>query len=244
MPQYGFGTGQLYAAQVTGLAAPLRFGALQDVSVDFAADMKMLFGQYQFPLDVARGKTKIEGKASVGTIDVATYNTLFFNQTVATGQTLQAINEQAAVPGTPYQVTVANSATFLMDLGVYDKLTGNPLKQVASLPATGQYSVSALGVYTFASADTLKVMLFNYLYTSASTGQSMTISNALMGAAPVFKLVMSQLYKGKTFTLVLNNCVSDKLSLPFKQDDHMISDITFSAQDDGTGTIGTMSTTG
>lgn len=58
--QYTFGTGNLYTTPVGG-GAPFRFGALQDVGVDFSADVKQLFGQFQFPLDVARGKTKIEG---------------------------------------------------------------------------------------------------------------------------------------------------------------------------------------
>ena len=81
MTQYVFGTGQLYSIP-TGGGNPLRIGALQDVSVEFSGDVKMLYGQYQFPLDVARGKTKIEGKIGSGNIDVAAFNTIFFGQTV------------------------------------------------------------------------------------------------------------------------------------------------------------------
>jgi hypothetical protein len=93
MSQYVFGTGQLFATPVGG-GAPLRFGALQDVSVDFSGDIKQLFGQYQFALDVARGKTKVEWKASTGNVDVNAFNQIFFGQTVTTGdELLQAINE-------------------------------------------------------------------------------------------------------------------------------------------------------
>lgn len=99
MSQYVFGTGQLFATPVGG-GAPLRFGALQDVMVDFSGDIKELFGQYQFALDVARGKTKIEWKATTGNIDAMAFNEIFFDQTLTTGDQLQQVfNEAASVPG-------------------------------------------------------------------------------------------------------------------------------------------------
>jgi hypothetical protein len=126
MAQYMFGTGQLFASNVGG-GSPLRIGALQDVSVEFSGDIKQLFGQYQFALAVARGKTKIEGKFGTGNIDVAAFNSLFFQTTagVVTGQKKQAINEAGVIPATPFKITVANGATFFRDLGVTDVLTGN-----------------------------------------------------------------------------------------------------------------------
>jgi hypothetical protein len=87
-------------------------------------------------------------------------------------------------------------------------------------------------------------MLFNYLYEEAATGNTVIISNELMGVTPKFRLVLSQLYDGKTFTLVLNSCVAEKLSLPLKQDDYLISDFSFQAQANSAGIIGYMSTTG
>jgi hypothetical protein len=164
MSQYVFGTGQLFATPVGG-GAPLRFGALQDVSVDFNGDLKMLHGQYQYALDVARGKSKIEWKASSGNIDVNGFNQIYFGNEVTTGNELiQVFGEAAAIPATPFEITVAHASDFFMDLGVYDAVTGLPLLQVASSPATGQYSVSVAGVYTFAAADTLDNVLINYLY--------------------------------------------------------------------------------
>lgn len=99
MAQYMFGTGQLFASNVGG-GSPLRIGALQDVSVEFSGDVKQLFGQYQYALAVARGKTKIEGKFGTGNIDVAAFNALFFQTSggVVTGQKKQAVNEAGAVP--------------------------------------------------------------------------------------------------------------------------------------------------
>jgi hypothetical protein len=244
MTQYVFGTGDLF---FTGLAgqAPLKIGALQDVSVDFSSDVKQLFGQNQFPLDVARGKTKIEGKAASGNVDITSFNSFFFGQTTAAGETVRAINEAGTVPAmTMYTVTVDNAADFVQDLGVYYADTGEALTQVVSMPTIGQYTVSDAGVYTFAAADASKDMLFNYLYEDAASGNTLIINNQLMGTTPKFRLVLSQLYNGQTFTLVLYSCVAEKLSLPLKQDDYLIADFSFQAQANAAGVLGYLSTTG
>lgn len=245
MTQYMFGTGQLFALPVGG-GAPLRCGALQDVSVEFSGDTKQLFGQYQFALDVARGKTKIEGKIGTANIDVAAYNQLFFNQTVTSNSEMkQVINEAASVPGSStYTVTAANGATFLLDLGVYLVSTGLPLKQVSGVPGAGEYSVSAVGVYTFNSAQASAAILLNYMYTAATSGAgTLTINNELMGAAPQFQMLLSQNFKGKQFTLLLYSVVADKLSLPFKQDDYLVSEVSWQAQANAANIVGKMSTT-
>lgn len=244
MSQYTFGTGQLFATPVGG-GAPLRFGALQDVSVDFNGDLKQLFGQYQFALDTARGKTKIEWKASSGNIDVQAFNTLFFGQTVDIGNELiQVFNEAASVPATTtYTVTVAHGADFVMDLGVYNATTGLPLKQVAGSPAAGEYSVNTAGVYTFNVAQASAPMLFNYLYESASTGGSMELGNPLMGTTPKFQMVLSQVYDGKSFTLMLYSNTCEKLSLPLKQDDYLIAEMSGQSMADSANRVARLTTT-
>lgn len=247
MSEYIFGTGQLFATPIGG-GAPLRLGALQDVNVDFSGDLKTLYGQYQMPLDVARGKTKIEWKAGSANIDVSAWNQMFFGGTVTPGgELIQIINEQASVPATPFQVTVANAATFFMDLGVYKASDGTPLTQIASgTPTTGQYKVSAVGVYTFAAADTGIAMLFNYLYASVATtgsGGSLTITNSLMGSTPKFQLVLSQIYNAKSFTLILFSNTAEKLSMPLKQDDYMIPEISGQSFANSANQIGRITTT-
>lgn len=241
--QYTFGTGNLYTTPVGG-GAPFRFGALQDVTLDFAADVKQLFGQYQFPLDVARGKTKIEGKAATGEINASAFNTYYFGQTVTPDEELlQVINEAHTVPAmSTYTVTVTHGADFVLDLGVYDATTGNQLTQVASMPATGEYTVSAVGLYTFNSAQADTDMLFNYLY-EGTTGNSLAIGNPLMGSTPKMQMVLSQIYNANTVTLLLYSCTAEKLSLPFKQDDYLIADMSFQAQANAAGQIGRFTTT-
>lgn len=242
MAQYLFGTGQLFATPVGG-GAPLRLGALQDVSVEFSGDIKQLHGQYQFALDVARGKTKIEGKIGSGNIDVASFNQIFFGQTVAAGEKKQVFNEAGTVPASvSYVVTVANGADFFCDLGVYSATTGLPLKQVSAGPGAGEYTVSNVGVYTFNVAQASAALLFNYIYTDDASGGTMEINNELMGDVPTFQLICSQIHKGKTFTLCLYSVVSDKLSLPLKQDDYAISEFGYQAQANDANKIGFLST--
>jgi hypothetical protein len=244
MAQYVFGTGEVYITPVGG-GVPLKVGALQDVSVEFSSDSKQLYGQYQFALDVARGKSKIEGKASSGQMNAELWNQVFFGQEVSTGQRKQAINEAGTVPAmATYTVTVTNAADFYMDLGVYDALTGLPLTQVPAMPGDGQYSVSNAGVYTFNVAQAGDSMLFNYIYDDGAAGSTIELANLLMGATPKFQVVLSQTYQGKTITVVLYSCVSEKLSMPFKQDDYLVNEMDFQAQANDAGRIGFISVTG
>lgn len=244
MSQYVFGTGQLFALPVGG-GAPLRFGALQDVSVDFNGDIKQLYGQYQFALDVARGKTKIEWKATTGNIDATAFNQVFFGSTVQAGNQLaQAINEAGTVPAmSTYTITVVNAANFNMDLGVYLVSSGAALKQVASAPAAGQYSVSGAGIYTFNVAQASAAVLINYLWQQPAVGGSLDIGNNLMGNTPKFQLVLSQIYNAQQFTLILYSCVAEKLMLPLKQDDHLLADLSGQAFADATNRVARITTT-
>lgn len=246
MSQYMFGTGQLYATSVGG-GAPLRVGALQDVSVEFSGDIKTLHGQYQFPLAVARGKTKVEGKVGTANIDVAAFNTIFFGQSagVSTGTKRQAINEAGAVPGSStYTITVANAANFWLDLGVTLVSTGQPLKQVTGAPNAGEYAVnSSTGVYTFNVAQASAAVLINYIYEDNGAGGTIELTNQLMGTTPKLQLVASQLFDSKVFTLCLYSAVAEKLSLPLKQDDFLISEFSYQAQANDAGSIGFISTT-
>jgi hypothetical protein len=56
--------------------------------------------------------------------------------------------------------------------------------------------------------------------------------------------VLAEISEGKFVTLVLYSCVSSKLTLPLKQDNYTIPEIDFSAQDNGSGSIGFLSISG
>jgi hypothetical protein len=245
--QFGFGSGILYATR-TDIAdqTPVRFGAFQDLQLDFSGETKELFGQNQFALDVARGKVKIEGKAKFAQISAVVMNAVFFGGTVNTGQTLSIYGEADSVPGSStYTITVAHSADYVDDLGVYDATTGARFTLVASSPAAGQYAVNTgTGVYTFASADAGKAVLIDYTYT-ATSGFTMSSGNPLMGNTPRFSCAFTQTYGGNNTTILMPNCVASKYSLPTKLDDYVIEEFDFQAfAPSGGGSPITISTTG
>jgi hypothetical protein len=218
---------------------PRCFGELHEASIEASFTEKDLKGRKQFAIDVARSGGKITGKAKTATIRGGLFSDLFFGVDSTTGSILMTENEAGTVPASsPYTITVAESAHFHMDLGVTD-LTGNPYTLVASAPSTGQYS-QASGVYTFAAADTGKSVLISYLYNSTS-GLTIELSNTRMGVSPTFMMILSNTYRDKTLTVILNKCASTKLSMPMKNEDHLITEFDFSAMADDSGGVGTWS---
>jgi hypothetical protein len=243
--QVGFSAGAAFGQRTdVSAVSPDQFALLQSVSVDFDFSLKELYGEYQFPPVIARGQAKVSGKISFARIFGAIYADLFFGETAAIGAGLVAIeNEFGTIPGSStYIVTVANSATWTEDLGVYYAATGKRLAQVASGPTAGQYSVAA-GVYTFAAADASLGVNISYLYNAASGQVKFTINNHLMGVTPTWKGVFYNpgvvMGAANGRTLVLNRCVSSKLSIPDKIDDFQMNEMDFSAFADDSGVIGT-----
>lgn len=239
---FKFGSGVLIGTRLDQAnPTPRMFGILQEASVEFSFSNKQLMGQYQFPVAVARGAGKVSGKAKFANIDSGMFNDLFFQGSMANNERRVAINE-AGTP-TTNSLTVANAASFLADLGVYNTVSGKFMTRVASAPAAGQYSVNTgTGVYTFAAADSNPPCLFTYEYTfTTTTGKILTIGNQLLGINPTFSLVLAQNYNGKQFNIKLNACTSTKLGLATKLEDFLIPDFDFEAYADGANAIGTMS---
>ena len=246
-----FGTGNLYGVPQTDASGtaisnptPVQIGVLQEVQADISFDEKLLYGAYQMPVAFGRGKGKYAFKAKAADFSAQAISSLFFGNTLTAGIRAVSDNEAKNVPAsTPYTVTVAppSSGTFATDLGVKYASTGIPLKCVASAPTAGQYSVSA-GVYTFAAADASAAVLISYEYTATSTTQyQIALTNNLMGQAPSFQAQLSLPYNGKQMTVKLNNCVSSKLSMPFKNEDFSVQEFDWQALADAQGNLGWMS---
>lgn len=239
--QFGFGSGSLWGTNVNANSTPQEFGAIQDVSLDFSFSVKELRGRYQMPLTVARGAGKIQGKAKTGNISAKLFNDLFFGQSMATGKTATVQNETAAIPTTPFTVTVTNGATFKQDLGVKFALTGIPLVRVAAAPATGQYSVNeTTGAYLFAAADVALSVMISYTYTTTG-GNTITLSNQLMGITPCFGVTLNEVYDGAAVTVQLYRCTSNKLTFATKLEDFIIPELDFEAMANSAGVIGIIS---
>jgi len=251
MSQFAFGAGVLVGtastdAYGTALATPtpIQLGIMQEASVDFSFDIKELYGQYQFPVAIGRGKGKIGGKSKFAQLNGLSINTLMFGQTLVSGTLAEVIDTTGtAIPTTPFTITptVPGSGTWTVDLGVFDA-NGLPMQRVVSAPATGQYSVSA-GVYTFAAADAGKIVRISYQYTATSTAaKKLTVSNVLMGQAPQFRVDLMTPYAGKQFVLTLPCCVGSKFSFATKLDDFIVPEFDFSAFADALGNVAYLAT--
>lgn len=242
---FEFGAGTLWGFPSTGnLAAnptPMKFGTLQDVSLDISGDVKQLYGQKQFPEAVARGKCKISGKAKFANINGKMLNDLFFGQTLSAGVTRTAIDEVHTVPTTPFTVTIAppSSGVFLKDWGVRYAATGLPFTRVTSGVVTGQYSVNeATGVYTFSTGDVgASNVLISYTYTVAAVGAGLKITNQLMGFAPTIQVLLNNVYNSNQFNVVLYSVIASKLSIATKQEDFIIPEFDFEAFANAAGQV-------
>jgi len=239
--QSAFGAGFLWGTPVGG--QPVMFASLQDCSLDASFDQKLLYGQASFAQEMARGKGKLDFKATVGRIDPNLFNSIFWGGTATPGQIATALGETALVPSGNETITAVNAATFQVDLGVFDPSTGRFLPRVSANPSAGQYSVAA-GVYTFAAADAGLTRRLYYTFGQPTSGTTIAVGNPLMDAGPIFRADLVQTYRGKQSVITAWACQAFKLSFPFKQDDFTLPAFDFSAMDDGSGHVLTQSSQG
>jgi len=224
---FGAGTAILTPAAANGPTnpTPLQLPIMQELSIDFSGDLAELYGQDQYPYALARTKVKIECKAKMGAIYAALLSDLFFGATLATGQAIPVLREVGTV--TTHAYTTVHAANFATDGGVVNQTIGQPYRLVPSAPAVGQYT-QASGVYTFNASDTITVALVTYTYTSASTGQSTTVTNKPMGAMPTFNFQYMNNQFGSNLYLEFYNATAKKIGLPGKNTEFDMFDFEFS----------------
>jgi hypothetical protein len=245
-----FGAGKLIAVPTLDALGnpvanptPVAVAVLQDVSVDLDYEIKTIHGEKQFPVAAGRGKGKITWKAKAGDFSAGVLGSLFLGSPAVASRKGVVVDFAATVPASPATVTIdpPGDGTFVADLGVTDVVTGKPLQRVAAAAETGQYSVNpSTGIYTFATADANKPVLFSYEYQVAlsASSQLFTIHNHLMGYTPTFSAIFYNQFAGKTLAMKLNSNVLGKLSLPFKNDDFTTHDMDAEAFADASGSLG------
>lgn len=239
-----FGTGVLFMAPNSGNTAanptPQRLGILQEVTVDFKADLKKLYGQKQLPVATARGKIDVTAKGKFAAFNPTMLNQVYFGQIQTAGIMKVADQEAQTVPNTPgpYTITVTHVAGVpIVDLGV-TYADGTPFSNQTP-SAAGEYTVNlATGVYTFNSADANKPVLISYMYSVSTEGVTIALANQLMGYAPYFEAVLYNNFRGKYLSIQLNSCVMGDFSMPTKLEDFWIPDFTFSAETDANDVLG------
>jgi len=243
MTQYAFGSGTLIGKRIdlTG-TPPCLLGTLDTVSLDFDRKIETLLGQYNMAVAAGGGEFKITGKAKYARLQATQINNLFLGQTLTANSMVEMTTGETGTVASA-SVTVANSATFVEDYGVFYASTGAQLSPVASSPAQGQYSVGS-GVYTFNSADNGAAVLIYYSYTIAS-GNKISLANQLMGPLPMFEISLKETFNyfgtSKDLLVKLNACVSPKLSLPFSNQKFTVAEFDFQAIADASNNIGTIS---
>ena len=233
-----FGSGVLIGTPAGG--TPINFGLVQEVSLNIATTTKALYGQYNFPVAIGSGTKKLTGKAKMARISGQALGSLFFGLSPSVGSTVTQFGEAATVPSSsPFTYTTTNHTTFVADQGVVYASSSLPLKLVASSPSTGQYSVSSGGVYTFASGDAGAAVLISYTYTAASSGENVAVSSQLIGPSITFSanLFASDPGTGKQFSVLLYNCVAEKLSFGTKLEDFLIPELDFQCFANGAGQV-------
>lgn len=230
-----------------------------DVSVDITQELKELVGQYKFPDDVAPAAAKVTGKFSVGRIDMALFNQIFFaanssnagwvggGQTTGTKQQTPLPGESQTIPSSPgpYTVTVTNSAHFTEDLGVRYASNFQAFTKLATgSPAVGQYTVSS-GTYTFASGDAGLGVYITYVWTpTGSTGYTVPLNQQLMGYGPTFELWLSEPYQQLTGSpneyngLHLWQCRISKMGNELKNTDYLKPSFEFQSYANASGYVG------
>lgn len=244
-PLAAFGPGILIVTRIDIANAPsVNVGFAQEFSIDITATNKELYGQKKYPLVVAQGTIKATGKFKAAVLSGIAWNNVMFGQSFASGGFAWNIDEAQLVPGTPYTVTVTDAATYDFDLGVRYAATLLPLQRVAAgSEAAGKYSVTLTGgnkgKYIFAAADTALNMLITYTKTTV-TGQSLVVTNALIGTTPVFQLdYYTNLNQptSKPFVVRIFACVGSKLSLASKLEDFIMPECEFGLFADATDRV-------
>jgi hypothetical protein len=236
-----FGSGVLFANPSAGNLptnpTPQKFGVLQEVNVDFKADLKKLYGQLQFPVATARGKFEVTLKGKLAVFDVALLNQLYFAQPQALGYNLIVDGESQTAAANA--VTVTNTP-IIEDWGVIYSATGQPLVKVASNVQVGQYSGPNLtsGKYTLNSADNGAVLKVSYTYAYNAGGQTITLANQLMGYAPELTMFLYNKFRNKYFALELNDVTLGAIAIPTKLEDFWVADFEGSANADASNTLG------
>lgn len=239
-----FGSGVLFGNPTLGNQptnpTPFRFGVLQEVTVDFKADLKKLYGQYQFPVATARGKINVDIKGKLAVSDPNMLNQLYWAQTSASGYELIMDSQAGTVTGGNVTVNATANAV-VTDWGVQYKSTGQQLIKVNVAPNVGQYQINVNNnsQYIFATGDNGNVVAISYTINS-SAGVTITLANQLMGYAPELSMLLYNKFRTKYFAITLNDVTLGSISVPTKLEDFWIYDFDGSANADASNTLGKM----
>ena len=207
------GPGYCYVKSAAGLSIPV--GVLEGGSFKLDIEQKYIGGAFQFDEWAGNTGAKIEGKVEFKSLDLPLLLALGLSQysdgTSPHSDVPVSESNSFTISTNTYTVTDATAV-----LGVRDPITGKALKQVASAPAAGQYSVSGTSV-TVAAADvttwgTAKPFT-TYLKAATSDANKINLLNAMMQESVYFGLTGFATFSGKAATYNFLRCVSKSLPI-------------------------------
>jgi len=250
--QFGSGVAT-FTPNAGNLAAnptPIRLKVFQEASVEYKGDLKKLFGQSQLAVATARGKVDVTGKAKVAAVNAFDINQIYWGQALTVGGN-RPYDELHTIAAT-VTPTVGTGLAVTDDQGVINMSTGLSMTKVPSAPAVGQYTfVPAVtggsptaAEYTFNATDVTSGFQVKISFRSSSTtlGNTLTITNQLMGYAPVCQLVLWNEFRGGLDLTQLNAVTLGQFTKPTKQEDFWVSDIDFSCNADVNDVLGLLYT--
>lgn len=243
-----FGTGVLFGSPLSSSGntpanpTPVRFGVLQEATVDFKADLKKLYGQSQFPVATARGKFDVSVKAKVALFDPTMLQQLYFAQTQTSGYALiadqeaQTVSSNAAVVlNTPvltdWGLQYANGVTLIRDSVNVSVAPSGPGHYTGPNLTSGKYNLN--------TGDNNQQVRASYTYNSTA-GATIAIANQLMGYAPEIAMFFYARFRNKYVAVTLNDVTLGQVSIPSKLEDFWIVDIDGSANADVNGNVGAL----
>lgn len=229
----GFGAGIAIVKPTAGNLplnpAAIEADVMQNFKFDYNQDIKSLKGQLKGAVDSAPGSVTMKGSFDIGKVLGGFLQNIGMTNGVSAGVQAVAYREMAVVPlQAPFTVSALQAATWVDDKGITYANTQAPLYPTSAAPTAGRYSVSN-GVYTFSQADAGALVLVNYGYTVAATGQTFTMNNETMGYGPVSQLDLRMPYQGNYQGLLLTAVRFGKVGVATKQDDYTMFSVDFEA---------------
>jgi hypothetical protein len=240
-----FGAGNFTGVANVSFPTPTTFNTLQDWTFSFKRTVKSLVGQNQFPDDVCAGESTITGKVTMGSFSGRIITDLVAGASyVSQYQVIEALKELKIVKSDGTLIVNNHGAnTFIRDLGVVDTATNLPLTRVATIAHGNHYTVDTTGNYAFHTSRAADQVAISYQWQSKSmvNGAQMNITNQLQGKIGDFTAVMASNWNGEQNVFTLNSCIVSDFEFGTKQGDYGKPTLSYQAQTDAYGNIGTIS---
>lgn len=235
-----FGLGFIGAMPTTG-GDPVYFGLAQGINITLTETKVPLRGNKKYAVDIGIGECDMKGKIDSVNMFGGSLATLI-GGTTAAGMTKLVADETGTVPATPFELTLAEAATYVNTYRVYNVTNSVQMTEVSSSPSAMEYSVAS-GVITFNTAEEGDSVLTTYSYTDAADGYSTVVTNDNQSVATkcILACCASQTTTGGELYVTFPKVVFGGLTLDIKPGQWNTNNVEFDVCADSAATICTFS---